>query len=146
CTESASGRALTVLDKNGQTAVTWNAEDPIGKVVDVYASQYADRVAVAYTVRRLGREVTDVVAFEIVKTTGRGSAAQTPQTPQTPATTTPTTPTTVDPAVTKALDAARKGKTAKAWKDVLALDAKNSEAQYRLAVIAKPGDALAQLA
>jgi hypothetical protein len=70
---TASGRAITVTRKaSGSPVVTWSAADPIGKVVDVYASQYEDRVAVAYTTRRLGREVTDVIAFDL----GQGAAIQ----------------------------------------------------------------------
>src|SRR5258706_13615322 len=56
---TAQGKALTVTKKDGSPVVVWNAPDPIGKVVAVYASQYDDRVAVAYTTRRLGKEVTD---------------------------------------------------------------------------------------
>ena len=138
---SASGKTLTVTNKTGATVVTWNAEDVIGKVVEVYASQYEDRVAVAYTVRRLGREVTEVVAFELTKTTGKTEPH--PQGP-TPAPTTTTAPTVVDPAVTKAVEAARKKANVAAWKAVLAVDAKNSEAIYRIATLSKP-DALGQL-
>ena len=68
---AASGKTLTVTRTQGDVVVTWQAADPIGKIVEVYASQYEDRVAVAYTVRRLGKEVTEIVAFELVKTTGR---------------------------------------------------------------------------
>ena len=45
-----------VTSATGEALVTWNAPDAIGKVVEVYASQYSDRVAVAYTMRRLGKE------------------------------------------------------------------------------------------
>jgi len=70
---TASGRTITVTRKaSGTPVVTWSAVDPIGKIVDVYASQYGDRVAVAYTTRRLGREVTDVIAFDL----GQGAAIQ----------------------------------------------------------------------
>jgi hypothetical protein len=151
---TASGKTLTVTKKaGGETVVAWNAVDPIGKVVDVYASQYEDRVAVAYTTRKLGKEVTEVIAFELVKTTGR----DTPIKPTTPDTTqTPTTPTTpappADPKLTKALEAARKSsgkKALPAWEGVLAIDADNSEAQYRIAAFKvgakQNGDALAAL-
>src|SRR2546430_2644224 len=46
-TASASGRTLTITRKTGEPIVAWDAPDPIGKIVDVYASQYDDRVAVA---------------------------------------------------------------------------------------------------
>jgi hypothetical protein len=143
-------KGLAVTNQAGDTVVTWTAPDPIGKVLEVYASQYEDRIAVAYTTRRLGREVTDVVAFVLVKTTGRdatppaaaaGSGAGAgPGGSAAPAT---------EPAVAKALDSARKASKAKAaaaWKDVLALDGDSSEARYRLAALAKPADALDQLA
>ncbi len=125
-TATAQGKALTVASKTGGSVVTWNAPDPIGKVVAVYASQYEERVAVAYTVRRLGKEVTDVVAFEL------GKVAQVASVPPPP----PTAPTTTDdPKVTAALDAARKAKTAAAWQKVLAIDAAHAEALYRIAAL-----------
>ncbi len=129
---SAASRTLTVTNKTGDKIVTWDATDPIGKVVEVYASQYDDRVAVAYIVRRMGKEVTDIVAFDLGKPTQA--------TPLPDPTVTPTLPVTPvapeDPAVTKAVTAARKAAKAKsvaAWKAVLALDAAHSEAHYRLA-------------
>jgi hypothetical protein len=64
-TAAAAGRTITVSRKAGGAIVTWDAPDPIVRLVDVYASQYDDRVAVAYVVRRLGKEVTDVVAFDL---------------------------------------------------------------------------------
>lgn len=132
---SASGRTLTVTKKTGDAVVTWSSPDPIGKVVDVFASQYEDRVAVSYTVRSLGKEVTNVIAFELVKTTGRDPQVKDPGTPTTP--TNPTgAPTSEDPALTKAIAAARKATKAKviaAWKAVLAVDASHSEAHYRIA-------------
>ncbi|HEY5920302.1 MAG TPA: hypothetical protein VIV11_01470 [Kofleriaceae bacterium] len=140
---TASGKTLTVTKKaSGDPAVTWNAVDPIGKVVEVYASQYEDRVAVAYTMRKLGKEVTEVVAFELIKTTGRDTPIK-PTTPTTPPTTTPpTTPTVTtpappaDPKLTKAVTTAQKAPKAKqlaAWQAVLAIDKDHSEAQYRIA-------------
>jgi hypothetical protein len=124
-TASAQGKALTVSSKSGGTVVTWSAPDPIGKIVAVYASQYEDRVAVAYTVRRLGKEVTDVVAFELAKVAQVTNVAPPPVTPTT----------TDDPKVTAALDAARKAKTTAAWQKVLAIDPAHAEALYRIAVL-----------
>ncbi len=153
---TAAGRTLTVTrgapprDK----VVVWDAPDPIGKVVEVYASQYDDRVAVAFTVRRLGKEVTEVVAFDL----GKGTEATPAARPPTGAPTQAPTPTqapalAANPAVTKAVDAARKapkGKVLAAWKAVLAVDATQPEAMYRIAVLQlaakQPADALAQLA
>lgn len=148
---TASGRTLTVTKKTGEPLVTWQAPDAIGKIVEVYASQYDDRVAVAYTIRRLGKEVTDVVAFELIKTTG--TAAPTKPTEPTPTTVKPTTPAPpIDPKLDKALTAARKapkGKAQAAWEAVLAIDSGNSEARYRLATIAaglkRRGDAVTHL-
>ena len=64
-TAAAAGRTITISRKAGGAIVTWDAPDPVVRLVDVYASQYDDRVAVAYIVRRLGKEVTDVVAFDL---------------------------------------------------------------------------------
>ena len=139
---TASARTLTVTNKaSGNAVVTWTAPDPIGKVVEVYASQYEDRIAVAYTTRRLGKEVTDVVAFELVKTTGREVQPVTP--PANPPTTTtapaqPAQPAVTDPKLDKAIAAAKKASKAKAaaaWQAVLAIDKDNSEAQFNLAAI-----------
>ncbi len=135
---TASGRTLTVTKKaGGDSVVTWTAPDPISKVIEVYASQYEDRVAVAYSLRRLGRQVTEVVAFELVKTTGRTTPkTATPTTPDAtpPPATTPPPP--ADPKLTKAVTAARrasKGRALAAWQAVLAIDSEHSEAQYQIA-------------
>jgi len=151
---TSAGATLTIT-KNGAPAVVWKAPDPIGRVVELYASQYEDRVAVAYTTRRLGKEVTDVVGFVIVKTTGR---EQPPGV--TPPTTTPTTSPTgaaavaakEDPELTKALAAARKAdkkKALSAWKAVRVVDPDNSEAGFRIAEIhaqaKQPAEATASL-
>jgi hypothetical protein len=149
-TATASSRTLTIANATGAAVVTWTAPDPIGKIVDVYATKYGDRVAVAYTTRSFGKEVTQVVAFVLVKTTGKGP----PPTTTGPATT--TGPTTAappeDPKVTKAADAARKvtgGKALGAWQSVLALDPSHSEAQFRIAALRastkQVGDAVAML-
>jgi hypothetical protein len=156
---SASGRTLTVTRKSGEPIVTWTAPDTIGKVVEVYASQYEDRVAVAYTMRRLGKEVTEIVAFELVKTTGRDTSTTRPTPapdPMSTSTSTSTTPPTStppsDPKLDKAVAAARKasgGKVAGAWQAVLAIDGQHSEARYRIAATKAAskasGEAIAQL-
>jgi hypothetical protein len=132
---TASGTTLTVTRKTGETLVTWTAPDPIGKIVDVYGSQYDDRVAVAYTVRRLGKEVTDVIAFDLGQAQ---TAVVPPKDPHDPkGTPPPVTPQPVeDPQVVKAVAAAKaapKAKAIAAWKAVLAVDSGHSEALYRLA-------------
>jgi hypothetical protein len=139
---TASGKTLTVTKKaSGDPVVSWNAVDPIGKVIDVYASQYEDRVAIAYTTRKLGKEVTEIVAFELVKTTGRDNTVKPTPTPAPPTVTqpAPTTPApAADPKLTKAIEAAQKASKAKAlaaWQAVLAIDAQHSEAQYRIAAL-----------
>lgn len=155
---SASGRTLTVASKTGGTIVRWEAPDPIARVVEVYASQYGDRVAVAYASRRAGREVVDVVAFELVGATkpqvgaGSGAGSGAGGDPRTAPPTPPGTSAPDDPALAKAIDAARKagkGKARAAWQAVRALDADASEARYRLAALAvaakQPADALAEL-
>ena len=141
---TAAGRTITVTRKaSGTVVVAWSAVDPIGKIVDVYASQYQDRVAVAYTTRRAGKEVTDVVAFDL----GQGAAIQ----PAAPAGKDPagkdpagkdpaaaaTAPAPADPKVTAAVAAARKApasaRALAAWKAVLVLDGTHPEALYRVA-------------
>ena len=124
---TASGRTLTVTRKaSGDPVVTWTAMDPIGKVVEVYASQYEDRVAVAYTTRRLGKQVTEVVGFVLVKTTGRGTPiGAKPATPAPDAAAKPTVTAPNDPKLDKAVAAARKARRARAvaaWQAVLAID------------------------
>lgn len=139
----AAGRTITVSRKTGGVAVTWDAPDPVGKIVDTYASQYDDRVAVAYSVRRAGKEVTDIVAFDLGQ---NQTAIKDPAQPAAKAVdpskdpARPTAPDTVappdDPKVTKAVADARaaaKPRSLAAWKAVLALDAAHSEALFRIA-------------
>jgi hypothetical protein len=158
---TASGKTLTVTRKaSGTEVVTWSAMDPIGKVVEVYASQYLDRVAIAYTTRRVGREVTDVIAFDLGQGAGLGPTPTDPTgkdptgkdpTGKDPTAGPPAPP--ADPKVTAAIAAARKApagpKALAAWKAVLALDGMHSEALFRVAaaqVAAKQGaDALTTL-
>lgn len=153
-----AGRTLTVSRKTGATVVTWDAPDPIVKIVEVYASQYDDRVAVAYNVRRAGKEVTDIVAFDLGQ---NQTAVKDPMPPgRDPATdparapagdpTTPAPP--ADPKLAKAVAEARaaaKNKALAAWRAVLALDGTHSEALLRSAaaeLAAKhPADAIATL-
>nr|MBA3501125.1 hypothetical protein [Deltaproteobacteria bacterium] len=133
---TASGRTLTITRKQAGTPVlTWTAPDTI-KVVDLYADQYESRIAVTFTIRRAGNPVTDVVAFDL----GQGASTTKPVDPNPtmnpPPSTNPTPAPPADPKLTKALEAARKAKGAKAiaaWKAVLAIDADNSEAAFRIA-------------
>jgi hypothetical protein len=159
-----SGRTITVSRKTGGVVVAWDAPDPVVKIVDLYASEYADRIAVAYNVRRAGKEVTDVIAFDLgPNQTAVPDPAAPPRT-----TTAPRDPTTApagdptaqgkpappaDPKLVKALADARaagKSQALVAWKAVLALDGVHSEALFRSAVAqiaAKhPAEALAALA
>jgi len=150
----ATGRTITVSRKTSGPVVTWDAPDPVGKIVELYASQYEDRVAVAYTVRRAGQEVTDVVAFDLG---AHASPIASPGAPADPdAAPAPVVPSPVaapiDPKLAKAVAEARgaaKPKALAAWKSVLALDADHAEALYRSAageLAAKhPADALARL-
>jgi hypothetical protein len=137
---TASGRTITVTRKaSGTAVVTWSAVDPISKIIDVYASQYGDRVAVAYTTRRAGKEVTDVIAFDL----GQGAGVQ-PTAPTDPSGKDPTAkdPSALpappaDPKVTAAVAAAQKApagpRALAAWKAVLVLDGTHPEALYRVA-------------
>ena len=156
---TSSGKLLTVTYRaSGAVIATWSAPDSIGRVVDVFASPYADRVAITYTTRRAGKEFTDVVAFDlqlqrkpgIAPTTGPSVAPITPAAPGVPTPRAPVAP--VDPAVTKALVVARAAKPAKAlgaWRAVLAVDPENSEALYGIAAAQQrgkaPADAVATL-
>jgi hypothetical protein len=148
---TASGRTLTVTSVVAETPlVTWDAPDPITKIVEVYGSQYDDRVAVAYLTRRMGKEVTDVVAFDLQK----GGTKPPVGDPTTPPVTPPVTNTPPeDPKVTAAVASARKAGKAKAlaaWKAVLAVEPEHSEARYQIAVLQigakQNADALATLA
>lgn len=134
---TAAGSTLTIT-KDGSPVVVWKTPDPIGKVGDVFASTYEDRVAVTYTTRALGKETTSVVAFTLVKTTGRDPNATTPSKAPGATSSPPAAAPKDDPAVTKAVAAARKAdkkKALAAWQAVQALDADHSEARYRIAVL-----------
>jgi hypothetical protein len=154
---TAKGSTITVSDKNGATLVAWTSMDPVASVVDVWRSQYGRIVAVEYTVRRMGKEVHEVVGFDLGVGGGGGGAQTGTQTgtPTGTGTQTGTGPEVappVDPVVKKAVDKARKasGKAAvAAWAKVLALDPEHSEAKYRTAVafagMKKQADAVAAL-
>lgn len=159
----AAGRTITISRRTGGTVVTWDAPDPVVKIVELYASQYEDRVAVAYNVRRLGKEVTDVVAFDLGRLsqpaqpgqTQTKDPAQPPSDPTTGPVADPTkdpaaaAPPALDPKLTKAVATARtapKAKQLAAWKAVLALDAGHPEALFQTAVAEaaakRPADAV----
>lgn len=146
---TASGRTLTVTRASGEAIVTWDAPDPIAKIVEVYGSQYDDRVAVAYVTRRMGKEVTDIVGFDLQKEPHRD-----PIDPTGPAVTPPTLPPAPpeDPKLVKAISTARKlagGKALAGWQAVTAIDPQHAEALYQIAVLQagakKPADAIATL-
>ena len=135
---AAKGRTITVSDKGGAVVVAWDAPDPVASVVDVWRSTYGKIVVVEYTVRRAGREVHELIGFDL-GAGGKGGAVTMPTEPG-PGTGTGTdapAPVKTDPAVDKAAAKARKtsGKAAlTAWQQVLGLDADHAEASYRLAV------------
>ena len=141
----AKGRSLVVSRKDGgQAVVSWESPDPIGRVVEVYASSYQRLVAVEFLTRRGGREVEDVVVFDLRKTASPSPSPTPSPSPSPSPTPTPSPspspsppPPPIDPALTKAVSAARKtsgAKAAAAWKKVLDLDAAHSEARYAIAV------------
>jgi hypothetical protein len=161
-TAQATGRTITVSRKTGGALLAWDAPDPVVRIVEVYASQYEDRVAIAYTVRRAGKEVTDVVAFDLGQNqtavtapsgsatppAGAGSGAPGPtsvtariiQPGQGPPPDTAPAPVAAepppDPKIAKAVADARAAPRAKAlaaWTAVLALDASHAEALFRVA-------------
>jgi len=143
-TAAASGRKLEITARDGdKVVVTWESPDPISKVNDVYVSRYGTLIAVEYTVRRGGRDMIDVVVFDLGTRSGTPAAPSTSTKPDTTTTATPTAPAAgaappaETPALKKAVKAARKakGKAAlKAWAKVLALDPDHSEARYGTAV------------
>jgi hypothetical protein len=159
---TVSGRTLTVTRKaSGEPVLTWSTMDPIGKIVEVYASQYEDRVAVAYTSRVMGKEQTLIIGFDLlkpgsttVKDPGTPKDPNKPVDPNDP--NAPKDPNTgvapEDPKVLKAVEAARKAAKPKAlaeWQKVLALDPAHSETLMRIAAIQvgakQPGDAIKTL-
>jgi hypothetical protein len=169
----ATGRTITVSRKTGGTVVTWDAPDPIVKIIEIYASQYDDRVAIAYNVRRAGKEVTDVVAFDLGQnqTAVKEVTARIidPTSSPTSSSLDPSADPTKDPAhdpahnpgppappgdpkLVKAIADARaapKNQAPAAWKAVLALDSAHSEALFRSAAAQasakRAADALATL-
>lgn len=150
----ASGQTITVTGKDGAVIVAWQSFDPVTSVVDVWRSTYGRIVAVEYTVRRAGKEVHEVVGFDVGVGGGGGGAATGTQTQAQTGTQTQTQAHAqpVDPVVQKAIDKARKtsGKAAiAAWNKVIALDPESSEAKYRLAAayagMKKSADAVAAL-
>jgi hypothetical protein len=158
---TASGRTITVTRKDsGTEVVTWSAIDPIGKIVEVYASQYGDRIAVVYMTKRAGREVTDVIAFDLGLGAGIGPTppgpGKDPTAPADPTVKDPNAPANpappADPKLAAAVAAAQKAgpKALAAWKAVLALDASHSEALFCVAAAQlaakQQADALATLA
>ncbi len=153
-TAQASSRTITVSRKTGGVVVTWDAPDAVVRIVEVYASQYDDRVAVAYVVRRAGRELTDVIAFDLGPAAGAAVKDPTPP-PATPGTTTTPPPDAapVDPKVVQTVTRARAAPRAKAlaaWRSVLAADAQHAEALFRVAAAElaarRPTEALTALA
>ena len=147
---AAKTRTITITARTGEVLVTWSAPDPVTSIVDVWRSTYGRIVAVEYTVRRAGREVHEVVAFDLgvgggaggVKPPDGGGGGPGP----------PDALPTVDPQIARAAVKARKasGKAAiAAWQKVMAIDPDHSEARYRTAVayagLKKAGDAVAAL-
>jgi len=140
-----------VSRKAGGTVVTWDAADPVIRIAELYASQYDDRVAVAYAVRRAGKEVTDVVAFDL----GQNQTAVAEPPPAADTTAPPpaaAAPPPADPAIAKLIADARAAPRARAlaaWAAVLAADAACSEALFRTAAAQlaarQPAEALASL-
>jgi hypothetical protein len=138
---TVSGPTITVARKSGDEIVHWDAPDPISKIIEVYTTGYEDRVAVAYSVRRAGREMTDVVAFDLIAQGHPGTAGR-PHDPHDPTPGTTPTAHVEDPKITAAIKAARaaaKPKAMDAWKAVLAIDGGHSEALYQIAALHAAG-------
>jgi hypothetical protein len=144
---TATARSLVVTRTAGGEVVRWEAMDPIGKIIEVHAD-HEDRVAVVYQVRRLGRDMIDVVAFELRGTSSKAPPPGSPADPTSPTkdpANDPANPRTVapvapeDPAVTKAAAAARKARgkaSSAAWQKVLDLSPQHAEALFRRAALA----------
>jgi hypothetical protein len=142
-TAQATGRTITVSRRSGAPVVAWDAIDPVVRIVELYASQYEDRVAVAYSLRRAGREVTDIVAFDLGGAAAPAPAIVDPTRPPgdpsaTPPASAPPGPPDppADPRLGKALGDARaaaRPKALAAWRAVLAIDPGHSEALFRSA-------------
>jgi hypothetical protein len=140
-TAQAAGRAITVSRKTGGALVTWDAPDPVVRIVELYASQYDDRVAVAFAVRRAGKEVSDVVAFDLGQNqtaVREVTAKATPGAPDEPDAAPPaaTEPAPTDPKLARAVADARaapRDRRLAAWTAVLAVDAAHAEALFRTA-------------
>jgi hypothetical protein len=146
----ATGRTITVSRKTGGAVVAWDAPDPVVRIAELYASQYDDRVAVAYVVRRAGKEVTDVVAFDLGQNQTAVAEPRPPAGDSAPPADATEPP--ADPALTKLIADARAAPRAKAiaaWAAVLAVDAACSEALYRTAAAQlaarHPAEAIATL-
>lgn len=138
-TAASKGRTIEVTATKKETVVvTWEAPDPISRIDDVYVSQYANLIAVEYTVRRGSRDVSEVVVFDVrgARSTTDPTADEPPTTDRPPV----VAPPAATPALTRALKAARKAKKGgaakalKAWNKVLAIDPDHSEARYGVAV------------
>ncbi len=129
----ARGRTLEISSAEA-VVVTWQAADAISKVDAIYVSKYQRLVAVEYTARRGGRDVSDVVVFDLKSDTSSGDAVKPPVDDQ-PKVKAPTQ----TKAMKKLLKAARKAakgkpaKAIKAWNKVLKVDPESSEASYGVA-------------
>ena len=134
-TASIRGATLTLRESDA-TVVTWMASDVLGKVVAVERSKFGDRIAVTYTVRRLGREVTDIVVFDLQKSNAAtpGPSVTNPPPSGPVVAITPTEPKIeVSASVQKLLTFARtrNGKAAiKAWLIVLSAAPTLAEARF----------------
>lgn len=132
-TATAKGRTITVAAADGATLVTWTSADSISSIVDVWRSPTGRLIAVEFVARRAGRELHDVIGFDV----GLGRPGATDPVP--PVVTPPVVappPVASDPALARVVTAARKarGKTAfKGWGIVLTLAPDHPEALYRLA-------------
>jgi hypothetical protein len=165
-TATAKGRVVTVTAPGGAVVVTWQSPDPVASIVDLWLSPTERIIAVEYVVRRGGRELADVVAFDRGYRRGASPTdppptdppptdpppTDPPPTAPPPTDPPPTDPNRVSPDLARVVAAARKakGKTAlKGWQIVLSIDADHPEAHYRLAALAATGkraaDAIAAL-
>ncbi|MBK9029767.1 MAG: hypothetical protein IPL61_00235 [Myxococcales bacterium] len=141
---TAAGRTIRVATAAGVPLVAWNSGDTVTSIVDVWRSPTDRLIVVEYVVRRAGRELHDVIGFDVG--VGRTLGADPPPSTEPPPRVAPP-PVADDPGLARVVTAARKarGKTAvKGWGIVLTLAPDHPEALYRLAALDVAGKRTAQ--
>lgn len=155
----ARGTTIAVHDRDGAELVTWAGPDPVGAIVGLWTSTYGRLIVVEFTVRRMGREVHDLVGFDLGVGGARPAVASPPAAvaPTPPVLPAPAAPDPVpvpsDPELQRRIAKARKARgqaAIAAWSRVLERKPGHGEARYRLAVAharaRRRAEAIAELA